>query len=333
MSDGDRGTGAGPLGDIPRDAPAVAGYALLVGLLVLSGVVDGAVRVALAAPLILFLPGWALLSVLFPADRPTDADRPATWRLPLADGLGWVERCSLAVPASVALVPVLTILLAGLGVALTTVTITATLVAFVILMSAAGALRRTRIADGTAYRVPVDRWRAELRTRWGSAGRVDRVLGVVLAVALLLAVGGLGVGLAAPQDGETYTDAALLTNGSDGLVAGNYPEEIRSGGSADLVLTVDNRLGTDTTYEVVVVLDRVRGTNGTESLTVLERSELSRFRLSVADGAQARENLTVSPDFLGQDLRLSVFVYRGEAPASPSSATADEHLYLWVDVV
>ncbi|MFC7098972.1 DUF1616 domain-containing protein [Halobaculum marinum] len=325
--------GSSVLGRVPTDVPFVAGYALLVGVLVLAGVVGGAVRVVLAAPLILFLPGYALLSVLFPADRPADAERPSVWRLPTADGLGWFERCSLAVPTSVALGPLVAVSLAAVGVPLTTLTVTTTLVALVLLASAAGAVRRIQLAPAARYDVPVGRWREELRTRWGGDGsRIDRGLDVLVALAVVLAVSGLAVGFAAPDTGESYTEAALLTQGNDRLVAGNYPEAVQAGQSTDLVLTLDNRLGVDAEYEVVVVLDRVRGANTTESLTVLERNELSRFSVSVADGQQAQQNLSVSPTLLGENLRLSVFVYRGEAPANPSGATADEHLYLWIDV-
>ena len=325
----------GVLGSVPTDVPFVVGYALIVGALVVSGLVDGAVRVALAVPAVLFLPGYALLSVLVPATPPADADRPGIWRLPAADGLSWVERCSLAVPVSVAVGPLLVVTLGAFGVTPTTLAVTAALAGFVTVASAAGAVRRARLPAGVAYDVSAGRWAAELRTRWGGDGgraRLDRGLDVLVAVAVVLAVSGLAVGLAAPDRGESYTEAALLTNSSNGLVAGDYPETLSSGQSTDLVLTVDNRLGTDASYEVVVVLDRVRGTNTTGSLTVLERSELSRFGLDVADGEQVRRPLTVAPDLLGEDLRLSVFVYRGEAPSSPSGATADEHLYLWVDV-
>ncbi|MFC7068798.1 DUF1616 domain-containing protein [Halobaculum lipolyticum] len=335
--DGDadaRGDG-GPFDRLPVDVAVVVGGAVLVGALVVGGVVGGALRVVLAVPLVVFLPGYALLSVLFPAAPPADADRPSVWRLPTADGLGWVERCSLAVPASLAVVVFSVVGLGAVGLTPTTVAVVGTLVAVVAVASAAGAVRRDRLPPGVAYDVPAERWGAELRTRWGGDGgrsRLDRGLDVAVAVAVLLAVSGLAVGLAAPDNGESYTEAALLTEGPNGPVAGDYPENLTAGESTELLLTVANRLGTDATYDVVVVLDRVRGTNTTGSVTVLERSELSRFTLGVGDGREARRPLAVTPDLLGDDLRLSVFVYRGEAPASPSAATADEHLYLWVDV-
>jgi len=332
MTASNRGARVPAFERIPADAPLVACYAVLVGGAIVLGVVDGAVRVLLAAPLVGFLPGYSVLSALFPADRPAGTARPGSWRLPVGDGLGWVERCALSVATSLALIPLLAVLLGIAGVELSTSTVTGVLVAVVLVGVVVGGVRRFRVAPGRGYDVPVDRWRGELQAGWERAGHADRALNAIVIVVALLAITGLAVGLAAPNQGESYTEAALLTDGPDGLVAGNFPETVSAGESLDLVLTVDNRLGTATEYEIVVVLDRVERTDEGRSLTVLERSELSRFGLSVVDGGQARRDITASPDLVGENLRMSVFVYRGDAPESPSASTASEHLYLWLDV-
>lgn len=329
-----RGTRA-VLDRLPGDAPLVAGYTVIAGGLIALGGVDGPLRVLLAAPLVGFLPGYAVLSVLFPDDRPIQPGRPDAWRLPLADGLGWFERCTLSVPTSIAVLPLLVLILAVAGVPFTTIPVVVALSAFVILVSVAGAVRRIRTPDESRYDVPVDRWFHELTAGWlpgSDRPTLDRVLGVLVFVAALAAVGGLALGLAAPTDGESYSEVALLTQGPDGLVAGDFPDQITAGTTADFVVTIDNRLGTAADYQVVVVLDRVRVRESGESLVVLERSELSRFGVSVPDGRQAQQDVTVQPNLIGEDLRMSVFVYRGEAPDSPSETTADHHLYLWVDV-
>ncbi|WP_277555938.1 DUF1616 domain-containing protein [Halobaculum limi] len=330
------GRGPGSVLDrLPGDAPLVAGYTIIAGGLIALGGVGGPLRVLLAAPLVGFLPGYALLSVLFPDDRPVQPGRPPAWRLPLADGLGWFERCTLSVPTSIAVLPLFVIVLAVAGVPFTTIPVVLALSAFVILVTIAGAVRRIRTPDDSRYDIPVDRWFREVKSAWlPSSDRpaLDRALGVLVFVVALAAVSGLALGFAAPNDGESYTEVALLTQGPDGLVAGNFPDQVAAGTATDFVVTIDNRLGTAADYEVVVVLDRVRVQESGESLVVLERSELSRFGVSVSDGQQAQQDVTVQPNLIGEDLRMSVFVYQGEAPESPSENTADHHLYLWVDV-
>ena len=317
---------------LPADAPLVASYAVLAGGAIALGLVDGPARVLLAAPLVGFLPGYALLSMLFPADRPPEADRPGTWRLPAGDGLGWVERCSMSVAASVALVAILAVVLGGVGVGFSTVTTTATVTAVVLGATAAGASRRLRLAPKVGYDVPVVRWTTELRNSWGQASRGDRLLHAAVAVVALLAVSGLAVGLAAPNDGESYTEAALLTPSEDGPVAAGYPDAVASEEPLDLVLTVENNLGRATEYEYVVVLDRVSTSADGADVRILERNVLTRDTVALGDGDTATRTLSSVPSMLGRDLRLSVFVYEDAAPESPSSTTADEHLYIWIDV-
>jgi len=323
------------VGGVPVDAAVASAYAIGVGAAVVAGVVDGPLRTLLTVPLIGFLPGYAVLSALFPTSKPAEDGRAAAWRRPAASGLGWVERCSLSVGASLALLPPLVVLLTLGGATFTTITVTTALVALVVTGSAAGVVRRLRLSAEDRYAVPTARWRAEAGSvvgRESGRGHGDRALDVLLSIAVVVAVAGLAVGLAAPADGESYTEVSVLTPGSDGPVAGDYPETVRAGEPAELVVAVENELGTAAEYEVVIALDRVRRSDSGRSLTVLERSELSRFDLSAADGERVTRRTSPRPDLVGGDLRLNVFVYRGDAPESPSSDSALEHLYVWLDV-
>jgi len=113
-------------------------------------------------------------------------------------------------------------------------------------------------------------------------------------------------------------------------VAGNYSTELTSGQATNFTLTVENHEGQATNYTAVAVLQRVETSNG--SVTVLERSELDRVSLSVPDGETRQQALSVTPEMLGDDMRLNVLVYEGDPPATVTPATADNHLFLWVDV-
>jgi len=82
---------------------------------ILSGV-SGTIRIVLSIPLILFLPGYALVSALFP-DKPNDDYRSFDQEktglgnpLLVSGGLEAIERTILSVVFSVALVPAITLL-------------------------------------------------------------------------------------------------------------------------------------------------------------------------------------------------------------------------------
>jgi uncharacterized membrane protein len=326
----------GPAGGLLRefgDLGVALAYALSAGFLVLAGFVDGPVRVLLAGPLLFFLPGYAVVSALFPAEPP-DSDRDGavlTASVLRRPGVEWVERVALSVAVSVVVLVLLAVVLSLVGSSFAA----APLVTVVVAVTAIGALvaggRRARVAPSDRVTVPVDRWHGEARAATVDADSgVDAVLNVALALAVVVAVAALAVGLAAPQSGESYTEVALLTESDGELIAGDYPTEMTAGEPASFTLAVENQEGTATDYTAVVVLQRVQ-TDG-ESVTVLERNELSRESLSVEDGERVERQVSVTPELLGDDLRLRVLVYAGEPPANPTGETATEHLTLWVDV-
>lgn len=314
------------------DVLLVLAYTLVVGASVATGVVAGPLRVVLAAPLLAFLPGYALVSVLFPARNPREATVTRHARSAQRPrGVRWFERLCLSVGATVALVPLVALLLSALGVPFDTTPIVLALLVLTGGGVLLGTVRRLQLPESERFALPVDRWYGELRAGTVDADRgVDAVLNVVLALLVVASLSALAFGLAAPQSGESFTEAALLGEDGGELVAGNYSTELTPGETTDLTLTVENQEGDRTNYTAVAVLERVQTDNG--SVRVLERSEVDRVSLTVPDGETQAETLAVNPEMLGDDLRLNVLVYEGDPPATVSPDNADTHLFLWVDV-
>jgi len=328
--------GFGPARGLLRefgDLAATLAYALTVGFLMLAGFVDGPARVVLAGPLLFFLPGYATVASLFPAEPRGGQPQgsvlsAAVLRRP---GVEWVERLALSVGGSVVVLVLLAVALSLAGSSFAA----APLVTVVVALTAVGAVvagaRRARLAPADRATLPFDRWHDEARAATvETESGVDAVLNVALALAVVVAVSALVVGLAAPQTGETYTEAALLTESDGELVAGDYPTDLTAGEPASYTVAVENHEGAAAEYTTVVVLQRVQ-TDG-ESVTVLEQSELTRESFAVEDGERATRQVSVTPELLGEDLRMRVLVYRGDAPTDPTGASATEHLTLWVDV-
>ena len=315
------------------DVLLVLAYVLVAGTAIVSGIVSGPLQVILAAPLVTFLPGYALVAVLFPARDPGETANVTRHSQPTSHvrGVSWLERVFLSVGSTVALVPLLALAMSRLGIPLDTTPIVAALVLVSGVGILTGAFRRLQLPDTDRFALPTDRWYDELRAATADANHnTDTVLNVVLALLVVASVGALAFGLAAPQSGESFTEAALLGEDGSELVAGNYSTELTRGDATNLTLTVENHEGTQTNYTAVAVLERVETNNG--SVTVLERSELDRTSLTVPDGETQESTLTANPGMLGEDLRLNVLVYEGEPPARVAPETADNHLFLWVDV-
>ena len=204
---------------------------------------------------------------------------------------------------------------------------------FVLVGATAAVARRNRLPDGERLRVPRRRWWGALLGSFARGrSRVGAVLTGLLLVIVLAAVVVSGAVLVSPGEGEAYTSTTLLTeDGGGNLVAAGYPPEIALGGGADLVLSVENHEGVETTYTVVAALQRV-DTSG-DSVTVLESDRLLEERNTVEAGDTWLLRHTVVPTTAGSDLRLTYYVYRGDPPADPDVDSAYRSTYIWVDVV
>jgi len=319
---------------LPVDLAVTVAFAL-VGTVVLF-VWDGSqlLHAVVGVPLLLFLPGYVVVAAAFPesadaatSDQPFDpspADPAAT-----VDG---VERAALAFGMSVALLPVVALAIALSPFSLSRSPIVAAFVGLICVGAVVAALRRARLAPDRRYRVPVARWVADLR---GGLFGTDRWYGglvnAVLIVSVLVATATMGYALAMPQDGESYSSLALLTENDSGDVeAAGYPTNFTAGESAELVVSVENNEGTETNYTVVAVVQRVDPT--AEGVRVLEQRELDRIDATVAPGETWQRTHEVAPELVGEDLRLQYYLYRGDVPETVNDDTAYRRAYLSIDV-
>lgn len=315
---------------LPSDVFALAGYAFLAEPFVTGFVgAPDVVRVAIALPLVLFLPGYVVLSVVYPGPAPEVAE--TRW-LPLTgQGLRWPDRLALSIGTSLALLPLLGLLLSGLAVGLNGTTMGTSLVVFVLLGAVIGGLRRLYRGPADSYTVPLGSAVHDLeRALFGGNGWLNAALNATLILLVGFAVVGLLLAFVAPPTGEAYTNFYLLTETDDGaLVAADFPEELTTGETAEIVVGIDNHEAAPTTYTVVAELQRVRVT-GTE-VEILERDRVGGFERTVPAGETVRETTNIQPTFAGEDLRLVYYLYTGSG--AEDSAASYRSVFIWVTVV
>jgi uncharacterized membrane protein len=331
-----------PVRELPADLAAVVG---LVGLTLLAvflpGVNETPLRVVIGLPFVLFVPGYALIAALFPeagaspdADGVADAaeaDPDAPSRTDRS-GIDGIERVALSFGLSIAVVPLLGLVLNFTPWGIRLVPIMVAVSGFTLVATAVAAIRRWELPAEERFRVPYRSWvgsaRAEL---FEPETRVDAALNVLLVASILLAVGSVGYAVAVPNQGESFTEFYLLTHNETGdLVADDYPTEFRRGETRTLVVGIGNHEHRELDYTVVTELQRVAVGNNTT--TVLEERELRRFTPTVGDNETWRRNHTVRPTMTGERLRLAYLLYRGDAPPEPTVENAYRELHLWVNV-
>jgi len=139
---------------------------------------------------------------------------------------------------------------------------------------------------------------------------------------MLVAVASVGYAVAVPkEEGESFTEFYLLTEGEDGeLVADGYPTEFVRGEGQPLVVGVGNN-GSTSRRRTRWWSSYRTSTSSTTTRRVRERSELDRFGTRLAHNETWHHPYEVTPTMTGTRLRLQFLLYTDEAPANPASRT------------
>ncbi|WP_435101865.1 DUF1616 domain-containing protein [Halarchaeum sp. P4] len=310
-----------PLRRLPADVAAVVCLTLVGVLLpVLPVLRETPLRVVFGLPLVLFLPGYALVAALFPEQGGEDA------------GIDGIERVALSFGLSIAVTPLLGLVLNFTPWGIRLVPILVAVGGFTLAASAVAAVRRWDLPAEERFVVPYRSWLRAARVELLEPDtRTDAALNVLLAVSIVVAVASVGYAVAVPQQGEAFTEFYLLTHGEDGdLVASGYPSEMVVNESAPLVVGVGNHEHRAQNYTWVVLEQQVHVVNNS---TVVDReTRLSTHQLRLGANETRHVNTTITPQFAGERQRLAFVLYKGDAPRYPSVESAYREVHLWVNV-
>ena len=329
------------LRQLPADLAVIFGWVVLVNLAVFLPVIsETPLRVVLGLPFVLFIPGYALIAALFPeaGTAPvTDEDEQTTGKANgngsiTNRGIDGIERVALSFGLSIAVVPLIGLILnfTPWGIRLTPIMIAVS--GFTVGMTAVAASRRLALPAEDRFAVPYQTWinagRAEL---FDPASRTDAALNIALVLSVLLVVGSVGYAVAVPQQGESFSEFYLLTEGDDGeLVADGYPTEFQQGEPQSLVVGVGNQEHEQMDYTVVAEIQRVTIVNN--ETRVQDATELRRFQPTVQHNETWQRQHTVTPQMTGERLRLQYLLYRSDPGQAVNRSAAYRELHLWINV-
>ncbi|SDM92458.1 Uncharacterized membrane protein [Halogranum gelatinilyticum] len=327
---------------LPADLAVVIAFVFLtVGAVFVPGVNDTPLRVVVGLPFVLFIPGYAFIAALFPErGDPVDDKTP---EFAVGDdvpddvtesrgGIDGLERVALSFGTSIAIVPLIGLVLNFTPWGIRTLPIVLSVGGFTVVAAAVASSRRRSLPAEERFRVPYEAWIAAGRTElFEPDSRGDAVLNVVLVLSVLLAAGSVGYAVAEPKEGEAFTELYLLTESEDGeLVADGYPEEFVRGESKELYVGIGNHEHEPVNYSLVVELQRVQVQNN--STQVLEEQELRRFETRVQDNETWQRQHNITPQLTGERMRVAYLLYKGQPPAEPTVNNSYREVHLWVNV-
>ncbi|MBV0903302.1 DUF1616 domain-containing protein [Haloarcula salina] len=319
---------------LPADLTAIIGLVVLTNLAALAPLVSASpARDVLGLVFVLFVPGYAFVAALFPErgeGTATGTDGDALDQR--NTGIDGIERVALSFGLSIALVPLVVLILNFTPWGIRLVPILVSLSGLTLALTAVGTVRRWELPEAERFRVPYRTWiRSGREGLFSPSSRADAALNVLLVFSILLAVGSVGFAVAVPKDGERFSEFYLLTEGEDGeLVADDYPTAFQQGESQSVVVGIGNQEHERMDYTVVVQLQRVeRAGNETR---VRERSELRRFQPTLGHNETWHRQHQITPQMTGDGVRLQYLLYRGAAPSTVNQSSAYRETHLWVNV-
>jgi len=202
----------------------------LVAAIILSP--SSILRIILGLPFLLFFPGYTLIAALFPKKQ----------------SLGGIERIALSFGLSIAVVPLIGLILNYTPWGIRLYPILISLTVFILAMSGVAWYRRRSLTEDERFKVSF-----EIGSPfWRGQSTVDRVLSVVLVLAIVGAIGTLGYVIATPKVGERFTEFYIL--GLQGK-AEAYPTNLKLGEKGKIILGIVNHEQEEMNYQVKVIVD------------------------------------------------------------------------------
>ncbi len=255
----------------PWDLYAAVGYAAIMAavLLVLN------VGNLAAVLLVVFVPGYLLVALVFPGM--TEGGKPE---------ISWVDRIALSLGLSIAVVPLLGLLLnfTPWGIRFSSIVLTTTL--FAIGVGYAAYWRRMRLPAERRLSLTVEVG----VPNWNEYAGVDKVLTFALAASIVVAGGTLAFVVLAPRPGETFTEFYILGRGGN---ASAYPTNLTVNETGHVIVGVNNHEGASVNYTLRIDLVGVRivynATAGFNETVEVNRTTWTWQNLTVADGANWTE--------------------------------------------
>lgn len=260
----------------PWDLYVAIGYTVfLAGILLASGTGN-----LVAILLILFIPGYVLVAALFPTNKELDG----------------IERVALSVGLSIAVVPLLGLLLNFTPFGIRLGPIVATIALFTVLVGLAAYGRRMHVPASERLSATLEIG----KPAWKEYTLLDKALTVGLVVSIITAGSVLAYVLVTPRPGERFTEFYILGPGGK---AEGYPTRLNVSEPGSVIIGVVNREFATVNYTVRVDLVgvevRFNTTSGRNETVELNRTTWSWFNFTIGNGQNWTRLYTFGIGFAG----------------------------------
>jgi len=247
------------------------------------------VRIILGLPFILFFPGYTLIAALFPKRHSLDN----------------IERVALSFGLSIAVVPLIGLILNYTPWGIRLYPILVSLTGFIIVMSIVAWIRRS-------YILPSERLSVNINidfSSFASSSKLDKILTVVLIGAITAAIGTLIYVISTPKVGEKFTEFYILGEGGK---AEGYPRELVVGEEGYVILGIVNHEYKTVSYTAKVLI----GDENNKSIGPINLKNKEKWEKKIG----------FTPKKPGKDIKVQFLLFKDDQTKPYRS------LHLWINV-
>jgi len=278
------------------------------------------VRIVFGVPMLLFIPGYALVAALFPAARDEDG----------------IERVALSFGLSLVIAPLIGI---GLnytpwGIRLNPIMICLVLLTLVLCLVAQ--YRRAQLPLEERFSVSL---RALPRTLVPGFfpekehTRTYRALSLVLIAVIILVVATTTFVLAVPKEGEIFTNFFIL--GADQKMA-DYPTHLTIGENSSLFIGISNHEYRTVTYTVETYFVNLTPNKTTNRSTIDAMERIDQFTVPVSYNETRILPYSFVPEKAGYN-RIELLLFNESVPDETISGMdrinqSERNLHFWVSI-
>jgi uncharacterized membrane protein len=278
----------------------VIGLVLLTDIFVLApGINETILRNVLGLPLVLFLPGYALIAALFPAKSDLDG----------------IERTALSFGLSIAIVPLIGLVLNYTPFGIRLLPVLVCLSIFIFIMCWLAYIRRASLPETEAFEISFSAAALSLKNEIleKPESKLDRALTIILILSILMSVATLEYVILTPKEGEHFTEFYVL--GPQGI-ADNYTTDYTLGQSGTMIVGIVNHEYRPVNYTMQVRLEN-------QLLPLPENLQ----HITLDHNETWEETVTFTPPLVGQNMKLEFLLFNETDKTTPY-----RDLHLWINV-
>jgi uncharacterized membrane protein len=276
-------------------------------------------RVILALPMILFIPGYSLIAALFPSNKEIDL----------------IERVALSFGLSIAVVPLIGLALNYTPWGIRLDPVVASLVCFTLAVILVALVRRREIPEEERFTLPIAEMISSVRRefRGGDKKPVDRILNIILLVAIAVAIFSTIYVIAVPKEGEKFTEFYIL--GREGMAA-DYPTTLWVGQPDSIIIGIGNHEYRNVTYFVELILIDTEFDPRNNTSVIRNTKEISNFSIDLPHNSTYEGQHQILADEKGYNqLKFLLFVDSQPPPGIQGQERINlsyRDLHLWIDI-